>query len=238
MMHRSWAVAAVLAAMLVVGGCESFKDAQGRGVSFRAYDSVRIEQVSIDPAAPQQQIRDLTEGFLQYNLLVSDLWLRGDEWNPDDFAAYLEEFVTTAGTLEGKQLKPAMTQEQYDKRSAERDAKLAPHLGKARGSRPLNLRVHITKVEFPSGVGQIVLGNKAEVRATVTAFDPGRPEPIGTAEIKSIQGIPGVPLLPYSMATRAALNAVFDQYTRKHVMELAQNLSREIADKLAEAKKK
>ncbi|HOI56027.1 MAG TPA: hypothetical protein PLP01_12315, partial [Phycisphaerae bacterium] len=59
-----------------------------------------------------------------------------------------------------------------------------------------------------------------------------------TAEIKSIQGIPGVPLLPYSMATRAALNAVFDQYTRKHVMELVQNLSREIADKLAEAKKK
>ncbi|MBN1509301.1 MAG: hypothetical protein JW955_20820 [Sedimentisphaerales bacterium] len=238
MTGRYWLIGAVLAAMLMAGGCESFKDANGKAVSFQAYDSVRLERVSIDPTAPQPQIRDLTEGFLQYNLLVSDLWLRGDDWNPDAFARYLEEFVTTSGTHEGEEMKPAMTQEQYDKSKAERDEKLAPHLGKAKGTRPLVLRVHITKVEFPSGVGQIVMGNKAEVRATITAFDPSSSALIGTAEIKAIQGIPGVPLLPYSMATRAALNAVFDQYTRKHVMELAQNLSREIAEKLAEAKKK
>jgi len=238
MNKRHWLIGTVLALLLVTTGCESFKDARGRAASFRLYDSVRIERVSIDPTAPQKDIRRLTEGFLQGNLLVSDLWLRGDDWDPEPFARYLENFMTTSGTLEGEELKPAMTREEFAKHYAEERKALAPHLNKARGANPLRLRVHITKVEFPAGVGQIVLGNKAEVRATVTAYDPKSSALIGTAEIKAIQGIPGIPLSPYSMAARVALNAAFDRYTRKHVKELAENLSREIIEKLKEAKKK
>ena len=235
---RHWLIGTVLAAVLVTTGCESFKDANGKAASFRLHDSVRVARVSIDPTAPQKEIRNLTEGFLQYNLLVNDLWLRGDDWDPETFARYLENFMTTSGTLEGEELKPAMTREQYAKRYAEKKKELAPHLNKARGKNPLLLRVHITKVEFTTGDGQIVLGNKAEVRATVTAYDAKSSAPIGTAQIKAIQGIPGIPLSPYSMAGRAAMNTVFDQYTRKHVLELAENLSREIVEKLKEAKKK
>lgn len=235
---RHWLIGTVLALLLVTTGCESFKDANGKAASFRLYDSVRIAQVSIDPSAPQKEICNLTEGFLQYNLLVDDLWLRGDDWDPEPFARYLENFVTTSGTLEGEELKPAMTREEYAKRYAEKKKELAPHLNKVRGTNPLRLLVRITKVEFPTGVEQIVLGNKAEVRATVTAYDPKSSAILGTAEIKAIQGIPGVPLSPYSMAGRAAMNAVFDRYTRKHVLELAENLSREIIEKLEEAKKK
>lgn len=235
---RHWLIGTVLAVLLATTGCESFKDADGQAASFRLYDAVRVEEVTIDQAAPQQEICILTEGFLQYGLLVSNVWLRGDEWDPEPFARYLENFVTTSGMLEAEELKPAMTKEEYAKHYAEKRKEMEPHLNKAKGTNPLRLRVHITKVEFPAGVAQIVLGNKAEVRATVTAYDPESSTLIGTAEIKAIQGIPGIPLSPYSMATRVALNAVFDQYTRKHVMELAQNLSSEIIEELAEAKKK
>ena len=238
MSGRHWLIGTVLVGLLVATGCESFKDADGNAASFRLYDSVCVEQVSIDPALPQKEIRDLTEGFLQYNLLVNDVWLRGDDWDPEPFARYLENFVTTSGTLEAEELKPAMTKEKYAKRYAEKKKELAPHLNKVKGTRPLRLRVHITKVDFPAGVEQIVLGNKAEVRATVTAYDPKSSARIGTAEIKAIQGIPGIPLSPYSMATRAVLNTVLDQYTRKHVMELAENLSRDIVDELVAARKK
>ncbi|MBE3123521.1 MAG: hypothetical protein IMZ65_01825, partial [Planctomycetes bacterium] len=91
MNHRPvWLAGSMLIAALLAGGCERFNDRNGKAVSFARYDSVVIEEVTINGEAPQQEIRNLTEGFLQYNLLVNEKWRRGGDWDPEQFARYLE----------------------------------------------------------------------------------------------------------------------------------------------------
>ena len=222
--------------MLAAGGCGGFVDRNGQPVSLRDYDSVIVEDVRTAPAVPEKQMAELVKWFLQVNLLTSTQWRRGGEFDLEGFAQYVETYATSTGTLKGKPLKPAMTREEFAKRYAEKRKELEPHLEKPKGTRAAWLRVEITKLDFPEGVGQVILGNKAEVRAVVHVYGRSAQTPIGSTEVKVIDGLPGIPLLPIAVVARAAVNVIFDQYTRKHVLELALDLSREIVKKLDEAK--
>ena len=235
-MHRVVLFTSLIGVMLVAGGCGGLLDRNGQPASVRDYDSVIIEDVRVAPSIPMKHMAELVKGFLQVELLTSTKWLRGDEFDVEGFAQYVETYATSAGTLQGKPVKPAMTREQYAKQYAEKRKELEPHLRKPKGTRPLRLRVEITKLDFPEGVGQVVLGTKAEARAAVHVYGGSGLTPIGSTEVKVIDGLPGIPLLPIAIVTRAASNAIFDQYTRKHVMKLALELSQEIVEELDEAK--
>ncbi len=217
-------------------GCGGLMDPDGNAVSLKAYDSVIVEEVRIDPEVSKKELGPLMKGMLQIELLAGDKWKLGTGFNFDEFAQYVEEYATTPGTLNGEEFKSAMTVEDFRKKIAEKREKMASSLDKPRGVKPLRLQVLITKLDFPSTVDQTVTGRSAELHCQIWAYDVNNQKPLGNATVTAADSLPGIPLLPTSMVMRVAGKAIFDGYTRRHVLKLTENLSKEIVKVLDEAK--
>jgi hypothetical protein len=102
----------------------------------------------------------------------------------------------------------------------------------------VKLRVEIAELDFPGEIEQIVAGSAAKAKCRLEVYDPANRELIGTAEIGVAEALPGVPIAPIAMAIRGVESLIVGAYTRKHVLDLVEKLSRESVKVLDEAKKR
>ncbi len=238
MLIRKSTTVAVLGLAMLLCGCANLVDSSGNAISLSEYDSVIVEDVRVMPGVQKRQMGPLLKGHIQTDLLGSDEWKRSGDFNLDSFAQQVESYATTEGRLEGKPIKPAMTKEQFKKQHAKTVEKLASKQAEPAGTRPVRLHVDLIKVDFPSSANQIVLGVKASADSKIYVYDPQTNRLLGTADISVSDSLPGMPLSPVSMATRAGKQAAFGLYTRKHVLKLIDKSSKEIVKTLDAARKR
>ena len=238
MLVRKSKTVVIFGLSMLLCGCANLVDSSGNPISLSEYDSVIIEDVRVMPGVQKRQMGPLLKGHIETDLLASDAWKRGSDFNLDRFAQYVETYATTEGTLEGKPIKPAMTKEQFKKQHEKTVEKLSSKMAELKGTRPVRLRIDLTKVDFPSSADQIVIGKKASANSKIYAYDPQTNKLLGTADISVSESLPGMPLSPVSMATRAGKQAAFGQYSRKHVLTLIDKSSKEIVKMLEAAKKR
>ncbi len=219
-------------------GCGGLVDSAGKSVSLRQYDSVIVDEVRIAPSVSQAQTGELLKGHLQAHLLADEHWTRGEEFDVEGFAKVVERYATTPGTVNGKPVEPAMTQQEFlDKYAAKKQRSLSLQ-SKPKGSRPLTLKVEITEFDFPGSVDAVVTGRSAKAKCKLAVYDTANGRLIGTADVVVRNSLPGVPLTPAAMAIRGVKGLIVGAYTRKHVLSLVDKLSRESVRILNEAKKR
>ncbi len=217
-------------------GCVTLEDSDGKAVSLKAYDSVIVEEVHVDPKVPKKELGPLMKGMLQIELLTGDKWKLGTDFDFDEFANYVEKYATVPGTLNGKPFKSAMPVEKFKKQYAKKKAKMGDSLDEPKGVNPLRLRVVITKLDFPGNIDQVVTERSARIHCKIWAYDTNGQKSLGSAIVKAGDSLPGIPISPISLGTRVAKKLIFGGYTRKHVLKLTENLSKEIVKVLDKAK--
>ncbi len=222
----------------LAGGCASLKGADGKPVSLSKYDSVIVEDVEVSASLGQKQAAELLKGYVEMELLTGEKFKQGNDFDFDEFAKFVETYSTTPGEIDGKPLKPVMTREEVKKKYAKGKGELEPMMNKPKGTNPVHLKVVITEFVFPDTINQVVMGARAEAKCSISVYAPNAPKPLGTTMIEVTQGLPDIPLLPAAMATRAAKRIVFGGYTRKHIMDLMEHMSKHIVRELENAKKR
>ncbi len=237
-MRRVTLTVLLFGAAMYAAGCAGLVDVDGKPVSLREYDSVVVESVTVAEGVEKKQMGELLKGYLQADLLVSETWKRGGDFDLEATADFVERYATTPGTINGKPLKPAVDDEEFEDRYAKNDEDLRALMARPKGSRPILLRVEIINVRFPGTIDEVITGRKSEATCRVTVFDPGATAPRGTAEVTGRHALPGIPILPVSVVIRTVGKMAFGEYTRKHVLDLVANTSREIVKVLTEAKQR
>lgn len=217
-------------------GCATLEDPDGKAVSLKAYDSVIVEEVRIDPEVSTKELGPLMKGMLQIELLTGDKWKLGTDFDFDEFSQYVEKYATVPGTLNGKPFESAMPVEKFKEKYAKKKEKMGSSLDKPKGVNPLRLQVVITKLDFPGTIDKVVTGRSAQLHCQIWAYDVNSPKPLGSATVTAADKLPGMPILPISMGLRIAKKVIFGGYTRKHVLKLTENLSKEIVKVLDKAK--
>lgn len=236
--HRGAAGVWVMAACLA-GGCTELVGPDSRPVSLRDYDSVIIEDVQLAESVPDPDMAPLLRGLLQKDLLTSEHWKQGEDFDVEAFGQLLEHYATTPGLMHDPPMPAAATQEEFRRHREEMEQELRPLLGKPRGTRPIRLRATITRLDLPGAACQLVLGGRANASCTVSVHGLDSDEPIGTADVVVSHGIPQLPVVPFAVAARAVAGLVAGgEYTRQHVYDLMAEMSREIVTALEQAKRR
>ncbi|MHC4092352.1 MAG: hypothetical protein ACYSVY_19120 [Planctomycetota bacterium] len=226
----------ILASLLIAGaatGCH-FTTPDGRPLKLSQYDSILVESVQLDPEVLEKQIGPLLKGYTEVAALESKHWKLGGDFDLDAFAKTVEEYATTAGTIDGKPVKPLMTRAQFLKKHAEANQRWKAKLAESKGTEPISLRIHVTDLRFPHALEGVTIGTNPRMRCKVDVYADG--ELLGSGDMEAIAGVPGIPLLPGSMVGRAAKAMLFDEYTRKTILKLTTELGQETIDALARAK--
>ena len=218
---------------LMAAGCQ-FQTPDGEALSLKEYDSVTVADVKFENSVSKKEIAPLLKAYLQTDVVASDRWKLADDFDLEAVGKMVEEYATTPGTINGKPVKPAMTREEFAEQHAKTRRKLEPRLGEGKGTRPVTLKVVVTKLRFPENLESITLGSKASMECRAEVHVDGQLR--GSTKVIGIAGLPGVPLLPASMVERAATSLIFDKYTRKHVLQLIDETSQDIVDALDRTK--
>lgn len=221
-----------LAIVLCVTGC-TFKSPDGRNLNLKQYDSVNIDSVDLRPSVKVAELAPLVAGYTAVAVLESDKWMLASDFDLDAFAAYIEEYSTTAHTVDGEQVKPLKTKEEFQKEHTKLFARWRSKLARPKGNRPISMKIRVTELRFPDDVEKIIIGTNPRLLCTVDAYDGETL--LGSADMEAISGLPGVPFHPGGMVQRSAFMLLFEEYQRASILKLSDEMGREIIDALNRA---
>jgi hypothetical protein len=217
----------------MAAGCR-FTTPDGRGLSLKPYDSILVEEVQLAPEVSDKQIAPLLQGYTKVAVLESNRWKLAEDFDLEAFAKAVEEYATTAGTINGKPVEPLMTREQFLEDHNEANEKRKAKLAEPKGTNPVSLRIFVTELRFPAALEGVALGTNPRMRCRVDVY--AGEKLLGGGDMEAISGLPGVPFHPASMVSRAAKAIIFDELTRKIVLKLVAELGQETNDALERAK--
>jgi hypothetical protein len=232
-MKRTLQTLASLLIAVTAVGCH-FTTPDGRALRIGQYDSILVADVQLAPEVSEAQVGPLLEGYTKVAALESKKWKLAGDFDLEAFAKTVEEYATTSGTINGKPVKPVMTREQFLKEHAEANEKWKAKLAEPKGTKPVNLRIHVTELRFPNALEGVAIGTQPRMRCKVDVYADG--ELLGSGDMEAVAGLPGIPLLPGSMVGRAAKAMIFDEYTRKTVLKLVAELGKETVSALERAR--
>ena len=236
MVNHKLSLVWVIGVAMLLAGCGNLKGPDGRKVTLQQYDSVIVADVKVASSVSKKQTGPLLKGVLQAELLSSKKFQPAEDFDFESFAKYVETYMTTPGTINGKRIPSAMTSEEFTKQYVKKKEELRPFLNRPKGTRPLRVRITITKLTFPGGVEKVVMGSKAGLESRIDVYAANSAQPLGSADIKVTDTMPGSPIMPIGMAVNAAKSIIEGAYTRKTVMNLVTKTSKEIVKQLEKAK--
>jgi hypothetical protein len=220
-MNKSLHYPALVLLASAAAGCH-FKTPTGGALRLKEYDSIQVEQVELAPSITEKAVAPLLKGYTEVAVLECNEWKLAGDFDLESFAATVEEYSTTAGTINGKPVEPLMTREQFLAEHAKAQSRWKAKAAQPRGAKPVSLRILVTEMRFPENLEAVTMGTKPRMRCKVDVYDQGKL--LGTGLVEAISGVPGVPLHPAAMVGRAAEAMLFDAYTRKAVLKLVTEL--------------
>jgi hypothetical protein len=232
-MGRVFSAATTLAISASVVGCR-FTTPDGHAMYVGEHDSILVADVQLGPGVTEKQIAPLLAGYTNVSVLESKKWKLAGDFDLDAFAGAVEQYATTSGTIDGKPVEPTMTREQFLEEHAEANEKRRAMLNEPRGTRPLNLKILVAELRFPQTLESVTLGTNPRLRCRVDVYDGD--QLLGGGDMEAVAGVPGVPLHPASMVSRAAKAMIFDEYTRATILKLVAEMAEETIDALERAR--
>ncbi len=170
-----------IASFTFLAGCAQLVDQNGDPISLKSYDSVIVDEVTLEQEVPYDGLDWLTRESLIGKIRMSRLWDR-THYKPDP-----EQEARSKAFWEDYRRRhmPAG----MDIRSMERSQKGAPKLpDKPFGERPVHARVIIHKVHVPSKNEQFWFGGGLEANWTMVVYEDLPNRPLGSVEHVSAYG--------------------------------------------------